>query len=57
MFVLFLIYRAKYLLHYLTKTNGYVVLKRKCNPLYMRKIINIRLKINNKFITFMMFIV
>jgi len=36
-FVLFLIYHAKYLRHYLSKTNGYVVLKRKCYPLYMRK--------------------
>ena len=35
-FVLFLIYRAKYLRHYLSKTNGYAVLKSNCNPLYMR---------------------
>ena len=31
--------RYNYILlrHYLSKTNGYVVLKRKCYPLYMRK--------------------
>jgi len=37
MFVLFLIYHAKYLRHYLSKNNGYVDLKRKCYPLYVRK--------------------
>jgi len=36
MFVL-LYYHAKKLRQYLSKTNGYVVLKRKCYPLFMRK--------------------
>jgi len=37
MFVLLFIYHAKYLRQNLSKTNGYIVLKRKCYPSYMRK--------------------
>jgi len=44
MFVLLFIYHGKYLRQYLSKTNGYVVLKRKCYPLYMRKQLKTTLK-------------
>jgi len=37
MFVLLHIYHAKKLRQYFSKTNGYVILKRKCYPLYTYK--------------------